>query len=277
MKPIEAQAAHDTAYADSGQIEQVLLNLANNAAHAMENGGTMTISLEEATFRPADLLPDPDLQYGPYLALSVKDTGTGMDEETRRHAFEPFYTTKEPGKGTGLGLPVVYGIAKAHEGAVTVKSMRGAGSTFTVFLPFSEHGAASAEADQEELRGKGRILFVDDEDLVAQSARDALSRLGYEVTTETEPRKALDRFAGDDRFDLVITDQAMPGMSGMSLSKALLDHHPGIPIILCTGYSAGVDEQTAKAAGIREFLMKPYTRAELSNIVRKVLPGAERG
>lgn len=269
---IEVRAGHDSTFADPVQIQQVLVNLATNAAQAMPEGGTMTVSLDNVVFGSSSHLPEPGMNPGEYLALAVRDSGRGMDAPTREHIFEPFFTTRASQGGTGLGLSVVYGIAKTHEGAVTVESAPGKGSIFTVFLPVSDKEAAGVQPSSgERVRGRGRILVVDDEYLVAQATGDALSSLGYEVRTETEPIQALKAFVEKGSFDLVITDQAMPGMSGLNLAKRLLKNRPGIPIVLCTGYSAAVNEKTAKAAGIRELLMKPYTRTELSRIVDRVL------
>jgi PAS domain S-box-containing protein len=276
---VEVKAEHDYVLANPGQIQQVLVNLCTNAAQAMADGGAMTISLGNVTFQTGDQLPEPGFRQSKYLVISVTDTGHGMDEATRQHIFEPFFSTRKPQGGTGLGLSVVYGIIKAHEGAVTVRSAPGKGSTFTVFLPLAESRAGTVrEVRTEELKGRGRILFVDDEELVVEMAKEGLSRLGYEVRTETKPEKALKAFEENGNFDVIITDQAMPGMSGMSLAKRLLEIRPDVPIILCTGYSAGMDEKTVKAAGIREFFMKPYTRTELSEIVARVLrtPGSKK-
>ncbi len=275
---VETTAVRDSIYGDAGQVQQVLVNLSTNAAQAMPRGGVMTISLKETVFGRE---PEPGLPPGDYLALCVRDTGHGMDEKTRERIFEPFFTTKAPQGGSGLGLSVVYGIVKAHRGVVTVRSAPGKGSTFTAFLPLvgNREERAAAEAEKE-VKGKGRILFVDDEELLVRAARDALSKLGYEVATETEPKKALLTFAESGSFDLVVTDHTMPGMSGLALTEALLRKRPRLPVILCTGYSPGVDEETAKAAGVRAFLMKPYTRTQLSRAVAKVLerqPTRRRG
>jgi CheY-like chemotaxis protein len=270
---VDAEPGRDAVTGDPVQMQQVLVNLATNAVQAMPDGGAMTIALKEISLAKKDL-PDPGLRPGAYLTLSVTDTGEGMDEEARSHLFEPFFTQKGSQGGSGLGLSVVYGIVKAHGGAVTVQTERGEGSALTVFLPLTEaDGKRDEVVPHTEVKGRGRILFVDDEELVATAAGDALSRLGYDVTTETEPEKALRIFSGNRTYDMVITDQAMPEMTGMALARRLLDIRPGLPIILCTGYSSGVNEKSAKAAGIKAFLMKPYTRGELSEVVAKVLPG----
>ena len=273
---LEIDTVEDTVSADPTQIQQVIMNIATNASQAMGQEGVMTMGLREVCFDPEDPLPDPGLRPGEYLVLSISDTGTGMDEAVRRRIFEPFFTTKEVGKGTGLGLSVVYGIVKAHEGAVIVESAKGEGSTFRVFLPKGNSQGPEAPAEEALVpRGKGRVLFIDDEESIASMARIALSKLGYDVRAETDPRAALRIFLKDpDRFNLVVTDQTMPHMSGLTLAGRLLAARPDIPIILSTGYSAVVDQKTAKDAGITAFVMKPLTREQLARAVKDALDGA---
>jgi len=271
---LDLEAEHDTVIADPTQMQQVLLNLTTNAAQAMGEGGVMTVALREITLDTQNLLPDPDLNTGDYLVLSVADTGEGMDDSVRQRIFEPFFTTKGQGKGSGLGLSVVYGIVKSHGGAITVSSSKGKGSTFRVFLPKAQKRAPVDAAAKPALlpTGSGRILVVDDEELIASMVEQSLSRLGYRVHAETDPQKAVELFSREPgRFDLVITDQAMPRMTGLTLAKRLLQVRPDIPILLCTGYSATVDEKTAKAAGIKGFLMKPLTREQLATTVKETL------
>ncbi|HVP18085.1 MAG TPA: PAS domain-containing protein, partial [Spirochaetia bacterium] len=273
---LDLEAEHDTVIADPTQMQQVLLNLTTNAAQAMAEGGVMTIALREITLDTQNLLPDPDLNTGDYLVLSVADTGEGMDDSVRQRIFEPFFTTKGQGKGSGLGLSVVYGIVKSHGGAITVSSRKGKGSTFRVFLPKGEERAPGDAAAKPALlpTGSGSILVVDDEELIASMVEQSLSGLGYRVHAETDPQKAVELFSREPgRFDLVITDQAMPRMTGLTLAKRLLQVRPDIPILLCTGYSATVDEKTAKDAGIKGFLMKPLTREQLAVVVKQTLEG----
>ncbi len=244
----------------------------------MPDGGVLTIGVENKSFKRKDHMPEPDLRPGDYVVLSVSDTGSGIDEETREHIFEPFFTTKGAGQGTGMGLAVVWGIVKAHEGAVTVRSEPGKGSTFSVFLPVYEAGEEHAQAPEPaQVKGKGRILFIDDEEQVVRAAHDALSRLGYEVITVTDPQEALNVFSENGAFDLVITDQTMPGMAGLDLARQMIETRPGVNIILSTGFSPKANEKTVKEAGIKEFLMKPYTRTELSQAVARVLAGPGKG
>jgi CheY-like chemotaxis protein len=205
----------------------------------------------------------------------VKDTGGGMNPDVMRRIFEPFFTTREVGTGTGMGLAVVYGIVTDLKGTITVESEPGTGSTFRVFLPKIKSKAKRTRGQRTQIpTGTETILFVDDEDLLVEWARAALEKLGYRATVLTDPARASKIFASDpSRFDLVITDQSMPSMSGMQLAGKLLTIRPDIPIILCTGHSATVSPEKAREAGIREFLMKPITREELAYAVRRALDG----
>jgi CheY-like chemotaxis protein len=207
---------------------------------------------------------------GEYVQLMVKDTGTGMGPDVMRRVFEPFFTTRELGEGTGMGLAVVYGIVTDLEGTITIESEPGIGSTFRVFLPKIKTKVKKARMQATHIpRGTESILFVDDEDMLVEWAKASLERLGYRAAVLTDPIEALETFASDpSRFDLVITDQAMPAMSGMQFAGELLAIRPDIPIILCTGHSATVSPEKAKKAGIKEF---PLAREELANAVRKVL------
>ena len=196
-----------------------------------------------------------------------------MSPEVTKRVFEPFFTTREVGQGTGMGLAVVYGIVKDLQGTITVESEPGAGSTFRVLLP-----KIQGETKEEKLHalrasgGRERILFVDDEEMLVLWAERVLSKLGYAVTTMAGSAEALEAFSSDPtRFDLVITDHTMPGMTGVQLSKELLMIRSDIPIILCTGHSETASPEIAKEAGIREYLMKPLTKQELAEAVRSVL------
>ena len=204
-----------TVLADPSQVQEVLMNLATNAAHAMrDNGGILTIGLSTVAFNQNDPRPDPDMSPGTYVKLSVQDTGTGMTEEVRRRIFEPFFTTKE--LGTGMGLAVVYGIVKGHGGAVTTESKMGEGSTFTIFLSPTEARAIDERIETGDIPGgKERILLVDDDPAVTEMTAVMLRRLGYQLTTAESGGEAWDIFAGaPGSFDLVITDQTMPDLTG---------------------------------------------------------------
>jgi len=259
---------------DLTQLQQVLMNLATNAAYAMrDDGGLLTIGVSSVTFSERSLLPDADMEPGTYVKLTVKDTGTGMTEEVRRRLFEPFFTTKEPGQGTGMGLAVVYGLVKSHGGAVTVQSEIGQGSVFEVFLPQAQKPEKTKETTTTSVpTGTERILFVDDEELIVETARSVLTGLGYRVTTAQHGSEAWNLFVEDPfRFDLVITDQTMPSVTGVTLAQKMLEVRKDIPIILCTGHSDSVSPEKAQDIGIRAFVMKPATRKELAEIIRRVL------
>jgi PAS domain S-box-containing protein len=264
----------DTILGDLSQIQQVLMNLATNAAHAMrEDGGVLTIALSEATFGEKDPKPDRDIQPGRYIVATVRDTGTGISMDVRDRIFEPFFTTKEAGQGTGMGLAVAFGIVKNHGGAITVQSKAGKGSTFRVFLP--SHGGVLDEepAKRGSLpRGDEKVLVVDDEDSVVEVASETLKRLGYHVTTAASGAEAWNKFKDSPQgFDLVITDHIMPNLTGMRLAEKMLAVRSSLPIILFTGYSETVSAEEAKAAGISEFLMKPIDARQLAETVRRVL------
>ncbi len=271
---LDIRTERDAVAADIGQMQQVLMNLATNASQSMPAGGVLTIGLHEIDLKQAPALPDAALKAGRHLVLSVSDTGKGMIEAVKQRIFEPFFTTKGQGEGTGLGLSVVYGIVKAHKGAITVKSAPGKGSTFRIFLPLvQEMPQGAGEGVRRPLpAGKGRVLFVDDEDAIAQMAYEMLSRLGYEVTTQTDAENALQVFLRNPgAFDVLVTDQTMPRMTGLNLARSVLNRRPDLPVILCTGYSETVDEGVAKAAGIKAFLIKPLTRQELARTLARVL------
>jgi PAS domain S-box-containing protein len=275
---LNLEADADAVYSDPSQIQQVLMNLCTNAAYAMrETGGKLEISLGGISVGPGDPLPEPDTPPGKYTVISVRDTGAGMSESVKERIFEPFFTTKPREQASGLGLSVVYGIVKSHKGSIMVLSEPGKGSVFRVFLPKAD----SADSGQKESSGRvpqgnQRILFIDDEEILAEMGRSMLERLGYKVVVQTDSAQALRDFAEHPgEFDLVITDQTMPKMTGVSLSERLLQIRPDIPIILCTGYSDLVSEETARVKGIRELVMKPVARKEMAEVIHRVLEGKE--
>jgi len=267
-------ATSDTVLASPIEIQQVLMNLATNASLAMqENGGTMEVSLTDIDFEPDSPVFGADISPGEYVQLVVKDTGTGMSPDIMRRVFEPFFTTREVGKGTGMGLAVVYGIAKDLQGTITVESEPGAGSTFSVLLPKVRTEVQAEVVHPDEIpRGNERILFVDDEEMLVEWGRVTLERLGYKVTAKTDSQEALKTFSTDPSlFDLVITDHAMPQMAGAQLTKELLNLRRDIPIILCTGHSDNISPESSREIGVKEFLSKPVSKQELAEAVRKVL------
>ena len=260
--------------ADTIQIHQIAMNLITNAYHAMEKtGGKLTVTLEEITLT-ADDLKDPDSIPGPYVCLTVTDTGIGMKKSEMDRIFEPYFTTKEKGKGTGLGLSIVHGIVKGFGGDIRVYSEPGKGASFKVYLPIYKTKAKGLEIGVPEIiiGGTERILFVDDEDQIVRLTKNTLERLGYHVKVRTGSIDALELFqAAPDKFDLVITDMTMPNMTGTQLAKKLLAIRPDIPIIICSGFSEIMDEQEVKKLGIRGFVMKPVVKKELAKKIREVL------
>ena len=269
-----------TVKADPTQMHQVIMNLCTNAYHAMqENGGVMTVALTEAAI-PTDLAVEfPNLPPGKYLSLKVTDTGNGMDEAVMKRIFDPYFTTKEKGRGTGLGLAVTYGIVQSLGGHISVKSKRGRGTTFRVLLPIlAQDGALAnkAEENQAAPTGRERILFVDDEIALTHMAFRMLSSLGYQVTVSNDGNEALDLFRSrPDQFDLVITDMTMPWMTGDHLTREVLKIKPDIPVIICTGFSERISEEKVIKLGGRALVMKPWLKQTFAETIRKVLDSDE--
>jgi PAS domain S-box-containing protein len=264
----------DVILADPTQIQQVLMNLCSNAGHAMrENGGTLDIILSSIETDPGLIAKYPDLKPGSHVRLTVSDTGCGMSRELMERIFDPFFTTKKPGEGAGMGLAVVHGIVKNHHGVITVYSELGKGSTFNVFLPqIQEKIKPETELSDSIPTGKERILLIDDETVQLQSVQHMLERLGYRVLARADSLEALDTFRTNPQaFDLVITDQTMPKMTGEKLAESLLSIRPDIPVILCTGFSELINGDKAKVLGISEFVMKPFTVKEMAKIIRRAL------
>ena len=264
----------DTVRADPTQINQVLINLCTNAAHAMgEKAGVLEVSLKNIEMDEGSAIHYHDLSSGKYVRLTVSDTGHGMEPKILERIFDPYFTTKKVGEGSGMGLSVVHGIVKTHGGYFLVDSELGKGTTFQVFFPYIESKPEpEIEITVEIPRGKERILFVDDEKAMVDAIQPMIERLGYKVTARTSSIEALEAFrANPDRFDLVITDFTMPNMTGMELAKELLKLRSDILIILCTGYSEHINEDKAKGSGIRAFVMKPVVLGKIANTIRKVL------
>jgi CheY-like chemotaxis protein len=262
--------------ADPTQVHQIVMNLCTNAYHAMEQtGGILEITLKNCELSPQDLPPPSAMPAGSFVVLSIADTGPGIAPAIRSKIFEPYFTTKEVGKGTGMGLSIVHGIVTAMGGFVTCEGEPGKGSIFHVYFPASEQEAAAATKPVETvLAGQERILFIDDEEMLAEMGKIMLERLGYEVTVHTGSREALAAFQSQpEQFDAVITDQTMPGLTGVELAGRMLRIRPDIPIILCTGYSNLVNEEQAKALGIKGFIMKPMTKKDIAQLLRVVLEG----
>ena len=255
---------------DPIQIGQVVVNLCNNAAYAMkEKGGSLDVELDEFNAQgagPADFKP------GTYVRLTIRDAGTGISSEHLDKVFDPFFTTKNE-EGAGLGLSVVHGIVEQTGGYITVASEPGSGTVFDVYFPITdESGQEEPAADDIIPTGHERVLFIDDEKPLCELGREMLERLGYRVTTETSSIAALKLFIADPgRFDVVVTDQTMPNLTGIELARQFIALRRDIPVVLLTGFSHLVDADAAKTAGIREFLLKPLTKREMARTVRKVL------
>lgn len=259
--------------ADPSQIHQVLMNLCTNAYHAMEeNGGVLTIELRSAQSLPASLHHHAGETRIQFLELIVSDTGVGIEADILDLIFDPFFTTKAKGKGTGMGLSIAYGIVQKYNGTISVESTAGSGTTFHVFLPESSREVPLLTVYPEcRSVGKEHIMFIDDELLLVEMAETMLERLGYTVSGLTDSRKALEVFsASPDDFDLVITDQTMPEMTGLELAKAMMRIRPTLPIIMCTGYSSHVNEAIAQKHGIRRFLYKPIVKGNLAQVMRDI-------
>ncbi len=264
--------------ADPTQIHQIAMNLITNAYHAVETaGGTISLQLTEMGVNQTDD-PVEALAPGRYAMLSVSDTGTGIDPAVISKIFDPYFTTKEKGRGTGLGLATVYGIVKSYGGEIRVFSDFGKGTTFHVYLPLLEK-AQEPETEKETTplpTGTEHILLVDDEKPIVHLEKQMLERLGYQTTCFTSSRDALAAFKTDPtRFDLVITDMNMPHVTGMQLAKELIAVRADICIIICTGFSERINKDKAAAIGIKGFLMKPVIRSKLAAMVRQVLDGPE--
>ncbi len=264
----------DAIYADPTQIHQVMMNLCTNAAHAMaDTAGILNVSLKNVDLKTEAAALHPDLTAGPYVKLSISDTGHGMDNGTMDRIFDPYFTTKTQDKGTGMGLAVVHGIVKGHGGTIQVESAPGKGSCFDIFFPIMERQTVSETEEIKSLpTGSECILLVDDEDSLIDLGRNMLKKLGYQVKTWTRPIKALEAFQADPhQFDLVISDMTMPNMTGDILTEELRQIRPDIPIIICTGYSERINEQRAEELNIQGLIMKPFTIRRLAKAVHEAL------
>jgi CheY-like chemotaxis protein len=261
--------------ADPTQVHQVLMNLCTNASDAMrEKGGVLKVELERFILDEKEAaLSHPDLNPGIYEMVSVSDTGDGMDAATLERIFDPYFTTKEAGKGTGMGLSVAHGIVKSHGGAINVHSEQGKGTTFQILLP-SIDGVVKQEGDELKPLPKGneRILFVDDEATLVDLGQQMLEHLGYKIDGKTSSIDALDAFrARPDDYDLIMTDKTMPNLTGFDLAKECKDIRQDIPIVLCTGFSESTLLLRAGSMGISEIIMKPLLMRDLAEVIRRVL------
>jgi PAS domain S-box-containing protein len=259
---------------NSVELHQILINLCTNAAHAIgERSGMVEIEACGMTLQAGQPCGALDLSPGAYVRLTVRDTGDGIAPEIRERIFDPYFTTKNKGVGTGLGLAVVHGIVKKAGGAIQVESEVGKGSAFHVYLPKAD-GSAAETPEHAVLAcgGSERILFVDDERMLVEIGEKILQRLGYQVVSRTSPLEALELFkAKPDSFDLVMTDQTMPGMTGDALAAEIMKVRPQIPVILCTGYSQIINEESARRKGIRALVLKPLLINQIDEAIRKAL------
>ncbi len=264
-----------TVMADPTKIHQVIMNLCTNAYHAMaDSGGELTVTLKDVETGPEKRVAEADIPPGRYVRLEVRDTGHGIKPDILKKIFEPYFTTKDPGKGTGLGLAVVFGIVRESNGHIHVSSVPEEGTVFHVFLPIVEKTADSHIRREEDrmISGSEHILLVDDEPAPLESAKQLLEELGYRVTAFQSAAAGLEAFNRQpDNFDIIITDMTMPGMTGLDFARKILELKPEQPTILCTGHSELVNREKALAIGIREFLEKPLIIDDLAKTIRTIL------
>jgi PAS domain S-box-containing protein len=280
---IESDLRKDTkpVLADSTQIHEMILNLATNAVHAMARKGTLTVRLYTSVLDQESYGRVGRIEPGEYVVVEVADTGCGMDAQILAKAFDPFFTTKPVGEGTGMGLCVVLGVVQSHGGNLQVESSPRIGTAFKIYLPVTDLSASFAppESDTSTIKGgTERILFVDDEKLLVELAEEMLGALGYRVTgicSSLEGLKFLQEKSAE--IDILITDQTMPGMSGVELAKAALKIRNDLPIILCTGYSLEISPERVAAIGISRLAMKPLSSRAFKEIVREVLDQKSKG
>nr|NJM01828.1 response regulator [Desulfobacula sp.] len=277
----EAIDSKSKVLADPTQMHQVIMNLCTNAYHAMgERGGTLTVRLTEKWISGGKDVFDQDIKQGVYLELEVTDTGHGMDDEILKKAFDPYFTTKDIGKGTGFGLALVHAIVEEHGGHIKVKSRVGQGSGFFIHLPvIADQDETQPQDKKDEKSYKGgseRIMVVDDEEDIREILQEFLTSAGYKVRVFENGAQALEAFQEDpDQFDLIITDMTMPRMTGGELAKKVICIRADMPVILCTGYSESISEALALNIGIRRYLQKPLSNKELAASIREILDKTE--
>ena len=267
-----------TVLADPTHIHQIVMNLCTNANHAMmKTGGILEVKLDAVRIDQRSAEKIPNLKKGEYIRLIISDTGHGMDIKTKERIFEPFFTRKEVGSGSGLGLSVVHGIINNYEGAIVVDSTPGKGTTFTIYLP--KYGADSLESDKSNkkpLKGHEHILFVDDEPEITFMGKKMLENLGYKVSITSDSVSALDEFKKDpDKYSLLVTDQSMPNLSGTELAILMKEIRPKLKVIVITGYADSLSEEVISKSGISEVILKPMILDDFSKVIRRVLDNAK--
>ena len=265
--------------ANPTQMNQVMVNLVTNASHAIHENGIIEIGLEAVSLDESIKNSYPDLLPGRYAKIFVSDNGCGIAKENLGLIFDPYFTTKDPDRGTGLGLAGVHGIVKTHGGHISVYSEVGKGTSFNVYFPIVDKTEKLQKTAEDPIpTGNERILLVDDEQVILDLGEKTLKQLGYDVVVKNGGVEALTLFRADpDRFDLVITDMTMPKMTGDQLARELMKVRPNIPVILCTGFSSKISREQAKEIGIKAYAMKPLARREMAITVRNVLDGEPSG
>jgi PAS domain S-box-containing protein len=261
--------------ADATQIHQVVMNLGANAEYAMRvTGGRLVVKLDEVDVEETTTFPIQGLHVGPYIRLKVSDSGQGMSPSVKKRIFDPFFTTKDVGEGTGMGLSVIHGVVTSHGGAIRVDSQEGVGTTFTIYFPCSSVPVVGQQVPSvpSSYCGKGTVMFVDDEVSIVKWAKDMLEELGYMVSVFTNGPEALQAFKQEpDQFDVMVTDQTMPGMTGELLARQVMCIRPGFPVILCSGFSYTMNEEKALAMGLRAYLTKPVLMGDLAQALQVAL------
>lgn len=260
--------------AEATQIHQVIMNVCTNASQAIEDDkGWIEIGLDTVDLEQVDIPKEPDYKSGPYVKFWVKDNGIGISPDIIKRVFDPYFTTKGVGKGSGMGLAVVHGIVKSHNGYISVDSRKGSGTCVSIYFPKMDREDQTVEQiAAQSVSGTARILFVDDEPDILKVSGKRLERLGYTVTTFSNSVKAFEIFkTNPDQFDVLITDQTMPHLTGAELAEKIMKIRPDMPVILCTGYSAKLNKESAKRIGIRKFLFKPVESSTLTRAIQEVV------
>ena len=270
----EVEESTKLIYSDSTQFHQIIMNLCTNAYQAMKNEqGVLTIGVRNLVLSMDTSIDNKKLIAGDYVELTIKDTGPGINEQILDHIFDPFFTTKEAGEGTGLGLSIVHSLVDMYSGYITVSNNSDGGATFRILFPAAEtHVDNNLKHIDTDIKGEEHILLVDDEEGITTAFKLSLESLGYRVTAVNRGTSALEMVKKNpNEFDILITDQTMPDLTGSELSKVVLELNPDLPIILCTGYSSSIDEKSAREIGINEFVFKPLYPEEIATLIRKTL------